>query len=152
MLASQLSVTECAVTDNPVPLTASVAGEFVALLATLTLPLTLPAVFGAKVTFTVVFCPGATVVPLTPPLVVIPAPLMVIPESVTLELPVFVSVTGSVFEFPTISFPKLRLAGVAVTARVALTPVPLTVIVSDLFVALLAIVTVPAAYPDTVGA
>jgi hypothetical protein len=38
----------------PFPLTAMVAGEFVALLATFTLPPTIPGVFGANVTFNVV--------------------------------------------------------------------------------------------------
>ena len=112
---------------RPSPVTTIVAGEFVALLATFTVPLTLPAVFGANVTSIVAVCPGASVVPLPPPLVVIPAPLIVTPENVTLELPVFFSVTASVFELPTMSFPKLKLVGVAVSARVAVTPVPLTV-------------------------
>ena len=54
VLAVQLSSTECVVAAMPSPLTAMVAGEFVALLATFTLPLTVPAVFGANVTFNVV--------------------------------------------------------------------------------------------------
>ena len=134
----------------PSPPTEMVAGEFVALLVTLTLPATAPAVFGAKVTLNVEVCPGAINVPLTA-LVVIPAPLMVAPESVTLELPVFLNVTGNVLEWPRFSLPKLRLVGAAAMVRVSATPVPLTVIGSVLFVALLATDTVPATKPDTVG-
>jgi hypothetical protein len=77
--------------------------------------------------------------------------MIVTPESVTLELPVFFNITGNVFERPRFSFPKLRLVGVAAIVRVSATPVPLTVIVSVLFVALLTIDTLPATYPVTVG-
>ena len=136
---------------TPSPVNAIVTGEFVALLATFTLPLTLPAVLGAHVTSTVADCPGASVEPLIP-LVVIPAPLMVTPDTVTFELPVFFSSTGSVFELPRTRLPKLILVGVAVIVRVAVTPVPLAVIVNVLFSALLTIETVPATYPVTVGA
>jgi hypothetical protein len=122
------------------------------LLATFTLPLTLPAVFGANVTSTVAVCPAAIVAPFVPPLVVIPAPVVVIPESVTLEFPVFFKVTAKVCELPTVSFPKLKLAGVVVIVRVDFSPVPLTVIVKVLFDALLSIETVPATYAVTVGA
>ena len=144
MLAAQFNVTECLVAATPSPLTTIVAGEFVELLATFTLPLTNPATLGANVTSTVVLCPGAIVVPLVPPVVVIPVPLIVIPESVSDELPVFFSVTGKVFDAPTFSFPKLKLVGVAVIVRVSATPVPLTVMVSVLFDALLTIATLPA--------
>jgi hypothetical protein len=145
-------MTECADAATPSPVSAIVAGEFVALLVTFTLPLTLPAVFGANVTSTVAVCPGAIVAPLAPPLVVIPVPLFVTPESRTLLFPVFFNVTAKVCELPTISFPKLKLAGVAVSVRVAVSPVPVTVIVKVLFDALLSIETVPATYPVTVGA
>lgn len=83
---------------------------------------------------------------------VIPAPLGVIPESVTPEFPVFFNVTAKVCEPPTVSFPKLKLAGVVVSVRAVVSPVPLTVIVKVLFDALLSIETVPATYPVTVGA
>jgi hypothetical protein len=48
VLAVQDNTTECGVTDTPVPETAIVDGEFVALLAMLTLPLTNPAAAGAN--------------------------------------------------------------------------------------------------------
>ena len=136
----------------PSPLTVMVAGELLALLATFTLPLAIPAIFGANVTSNVALCPGAIIVPLTAPVVVSPVPLIVIPESVTLELPVFFNVTDNVFELPKFSFPKLKLVGVVAIVRVSATPVPLTVMVNVLFAALLAIDTLPATYPVTVGA
>jgi hypothetical protein len=152
VLAAQLSATECAVVpETPAPLTTIVAGEFVALLATFRLPLTIPAALGANVTFMVALCPAASVAPLTPPLVVIPVPLIVIPDIVTLEFPVFFRVTGKVLELPTLVFPKPKLVGVAVIVLAVVTPVPLIVSVNDLSVALLAIDTLPATYPVVVG-
>src|SRR5690242_373159 len=44
---------------TPLPLSEITAGEFVALLATDTEPLTLPAAVGAKLTFNVAVCPAA---------------------------------------------------------------------------------------------
>lgn len=138
---------------TPSPLSPIVVGEFVALLVTLALPVTIPTVFGANVTSTIAVCPGASTVPLFKPLVVIPAPLGVIPESVMLEVPVFFKATAKVCELPTVSFPKLKLAGVAVIVRVVATsPVPFTPIVHVLFAALLLNKTVPVTYPVTVGA
>src|SRR5260370_34878426 len=43
----------------------------------------------------------------------------------TLELPVLVSVTVCMALLPTVTLPKLRLAGLAVSCGVAATPVPL---------------------------
>jgi len=48
VLADQDNATLWEVTDTPVPVTAIVVGEFVALLAMLTFPLTAPAVVGAN--------------------------------------------------------------------------------------------------------
>jgi hypothetical protein len=136
---------------TPSPLSPIVTGESFALLVTFKLPVTLPTTFGANVTSTIVVCPGASTVPLFPPLAVIPAPLVVIPESVTLEVPVFLNVTAKVCELPTFSFAKLKLAGVAVIVRVSVSPVPLTGTVNVLFDALLAIEMLPVTYPNAVG-
>jgi hypothetical protein len=85
-------------------------------------------------------------------LVAIPVPLMVTPESVTLELPVFFNVTGNVLERPRFSLRKLKLVGVAAMVLVSATPVPLMVMVNVLLVALLAMDMLPATNPVTVGA
>jgi hypothetical protein len=55
---------------TPVPLNATVAGEFGALLATLTVPDRLPAVVGAKVALKATLAPGATVLGMVRPLTV----------------------------------------------------------------------------------
>ena len=137
---------------TPFPVTAIAIGV-VELLAILTLPITFPAVFGANETLTVAVWPGAIVDPLAPaPLVVIPAPVIETPESVTTEFPVFFRTTESTFELPTDSVPKLRVVGVAVIIRVAVSPVPLTAIIDVLFVALLTNDTIPTTAPGTVGA
>ena len=78
---------------TPVPDTEMLAGEFVALLATLTVPETAPAVVGLNMTVKVAVSFGATV---TAPmaLAVKPVPLVVTPEIVTLEFPLFVRLAG----------------------------------------------------------
>lgn len=69
------------------------AGEFVASLVIITLPVTLPADVGAKVTVSTTECPAASMsADVTPPALK-PAPDTVTCEIVTLESPVFVSVT-----------------------------------------------------------
>jgi hypothetical protein len=147
VLAVQLSVTECVVLETPTAATLIFVGEPVALLDTATLPLTVSTCFGENVTSSVAVCPGLIVAPLTPPLVVKSAPVTLIPDTVTLELPVFFRLTANMSEFPTVTFPKLRLVGVAVSNRVAVTPVALSGTTSVLSVALLVNVTLPVTEP-----
>ncbi len=64
------------------------------------------------------------------PLALKPAPVTVTPEMVTLEFPLLVSVTGNALLPPTFTLPKLRLVGLAPSRKVAVTPVPLSGIVS----------------------
>ena len=77
----------------PEPLSAMVAGELVALLTTETLPVTLATTVGAKRTVRVVFCPAAKVSGRVKPLALKPAPERFTCEIVTLEFPLFNSVT-----------------------------------------------------------
>jgi hypothetical protein len=85
------------------------------LLATLTVPETAPAVVGLNMTVKVAVSFGATV---TAPmaLAVKPVPLVVTPEIVTLEFPLFVSVTPSELLALTLTLPKLRLAGLGASS------------------------------------
>jgi hypothetical protein len=69
------------------------SGELVALLATETLPVTLPAAAGANVAVKAAVCPGAKMSPEETPLALKPEPDTVTFEIVTLEFPAFVSVT-----------------------------------------------------------
>ncbi len=110
----------------PVPLREIVAGEFVALLATVTLPVTLPEPVGAKVTFKVAPFPAARMSPLDKPLALKPGPEMLSPEMVMLALLELVSVTLLLLLAPTFIAPKLKVEGVtvnwlatALTVRVA---------------------------------
>lgn len=104
---------------TPVPVIEIVAGELVALLATVTPPVTLPVNDGAKVTFKVADCPGVSTVPEDTLLVLKPVPVALTLEMVTLELPEFFSVTPSVL-LPLVSmFPKLKLVGLTLSEAVA---------------------------------
>jgi len=102
-----------------VPDAATVEGEFVALLATTTLPVTLPVTAGANVTFIVADCPGPRMLPAETLLELKPAPEAVTLETVTLPVPVFLSTTGSVLIVLVSMFPKLNVVGVMLRVAVA---------------------------------
>jgi hypothetical protein len=89
----------------------TVAGEFVALLITLTLPLTFCATVGANATVSVADWLGAKTVPDVMPLVPNPAPVTVTLEMVTFEFPLFVRVTPNELLLPMFMFPKFKLVG-----------------------------------------
>jgi hypothetical protein len=99
-------------------------GEFVALLATLTVPATTVAVVGVNVTLSVAVPPAAIVSPDDTPEDVYPAPVTVTLETVTLEFPAFVSVTFRELLLPTFTFPKAKLLVLELRIKVAATPVP----------------------------
>ncbi len=94
---------------TPLPLSEIVAGELVALLTTLRLPVALPAVAGAKLTVSVKLWPAARVMAPEKPLTANPAPVMATCEMLTLAVPVFVSATPLEAEVPTRILPKFRL-------------------------------------------
>jgi hypothetical protein len=135
-----------------VPLSVTVAGELVALLTTETLPVTLPAAVGANVTLRVAVWLAARVSGRVKPLALKPAPETFTCEIVTLELPLFVSVTACVLLVPTNTLPKLKLAGLAVNWNVAATPVPLRAMAVGEFGALLTSDTLPVTLPVAAGA
>jgi len=113
VVAVQLDVTECETGWTPVPVREIVAGELVASLATVTLPLTLVEVAGLNVTFTVAGCPGVRICPVEIPLAENPAPEMLTLETVTLEFPALVKVTPKVLLPPILTVAKLRLVALA---------------------------------------
>ena len=146
MLAVQLRTAECADPD-----TVMMAGEFAALLVTVTLPDTSAAVVGVKTTLRFAVWPAPMVTGGVRPLVVKSAPETLIWEMLTLELPVLVSVTVCVLLLPKATFPKLKEVGLAESCRIGATPVPLrTIVVGDVG-ALLTRERVPVALPATVG-
>ena len=128
-----------------------VAGEFVALLETLTVPSCALAVVGAYVRFNGALSPGVSVKPFTLLLVVNCASDMLIPDSVTLSFPVFFRVALNTCIFPTVSLPKFSVVGVIVSVRVAVTPVPFASIVTSTLVLLVFTVSDPLCTPMLVG-
>src|SRR5271167_5020245 len=98
-----------------VPDSGSLLGEFVALLRTEALPVTLPAAVGLKVTLKSTFFPADRVKGRAGPLILKPLPVTESWEMVTLPVPVFVRITGSVLLLPSMTLPKLVLVGAGVT-------------------------------------
>jgi hypothetical protein len=94
-------------------------GEFVALLVTDALPVTIPVPAGANITFRVAVFAGARTVPADTPLGLKPAPELLTFVIVTSELPEFVSVTARVLLARVLTFPKLKLVGLALSRYVA---------------------------------
>ncbi len=96
-----------------------VLGEFVALLVTVTLPVTLPVADGVNVTFKVAVWPDVRICPEETPAAVNPAPAMLTPETVTDEFPAFVNVTGRMLLLPRLTLEKLKLVWLAFRMSVA---------------------------------
>jgi hypothetical protein len=124
VLAVQDKTTECCTVCTPVPDREIVTGEFVALLAIVIFPERSTAVVGVNLTLSVAVPPAAITCPDTTPDEVYPVPVTVTLDTVTLELPAFVSVTLRELLLPTFTFPKLRLVALAFNRRVDATPVP----------------------------
>lgn len=100
----------------PAPLKAMVVGELLALFATETLPVTLPAADGEKVTLRGALCPAARVNGVVIPLAAKPLPVTLIWEILKLAVPAFFRVMVCALLFvPTRTFPKPTLVGVAVS-------------------------------------
>ena len=106
--AGDIEICDC----TPVPLSAIVAGELVALLITDTAPLKLPLAVGANATLNEVDCPALSVVG-DIPLTVKPLPVTLSFDSETLPVPVFVRVTVFVALVPAAMLPKLKEVGEA---------------------------------------
>ena len=151
-LASHVSATECDDAETPVPVSDTIVGEPVALLAIDTLPFTVPAVAGANVTVRTAVWFGVRIKPEVTPLALNPAPVTVTLEIVTFEFPLFFRVVVSALLLPVFTFPKGKLVGVAPSRVVEAVPVPLNAIASGEFGALLTSETDPLTLPAVVGA
>lgn len=125
------------------------SGEPGALLVIDTLPLALPAVVGANVTLKDAVWLGFRVCGESV-LMLKPVPPMLLAVIETAAVPVLVSVTGTAALLPTGRFPKLMLAGLALS--VPCVPVPLRAIDIVPFVAVDVIVMLPVTVPVVVGA
>ena len=117
----------------------------------LILPFTPPVTAGANCTENDVLWPAFNVRGNFNPLRLKPAPLAAAAEMVTLFPPELVMVSESVFELPTCTLPKLRLAGVGVSCP-GVTPVPVRLIFRGEPGVSETIARVPLAAPAEVGA
>lgn len=102
----------------PVPLKEIVAGELVAVLTTLILPAAVPATAGAKFAVSERLWPAARVTPLEKPVTLNPAPVAATCETLTLPVPVFVSVKACDAELPTSKLPKFKLVELVESKKV----------------------------------
>ena len=110
---------------SPVAESAIFRDGFVASLAIVTLPVTVPATCGAKETLKPRPCPAAKVNGKVNPLRLNPVPVTLAWLTVIVVPPELVIVTSWVWVAPTCTFPKLTLAGVAASCP-AMIPVPET--------------------------
>ncbi len=127
-----------------------VVGEVGALLTSERLPDALLAAVGVKLTVNAADLPGATVSGRVRPLKPKPLPETVACETFRLALPGLLSVIVCVLVVPTVTLPKLALAGT--TEICGSTPAPESAIVAGELVALLSTDTLPVTLPVAVGA
>lgn len=152
VLAVHESETECATACIPVPESEMLIGEFVALLVTVTVPDTVAADPGVKVTPRVAVCPAPIICPAATPDALNPAPVALTVPIVTVELPLFVSVTLCELLLPTATLGNVRLDALAPSKNEGTTPVPDSGIVSGEPAALFTSDTDPETAPPLVGA
>jgi hypothetical protein len=103
----------------PVPESETEVGELVALLTTEMLPVALPAAAGAKVALRAVLRPAVRMRGSESPLMLKPAPVTVACRTFTRRVPVFLRVMVLVRLLPTVTFPKPRLVGLALSFLLA---------------------------------
>ena len=149
VLGDQDTDTEWLTTATPVPDSVIEPGELVALLATDTLPVALPAVDGENVAVKVAVWPGFRIRPEETPEALNPAPETVTLEIVTVEFPTFVNVTFCVPLLETFTLPKLtdeelefskRVEAVTVSTAALLVALPALLLTATVNLALLSAV------------
>ena len=152
VLAVQLRLTECATgVVVPVPESAMLIGELVALLVTETAPEKVAADAGVNVTASVAVWPAPTICPAATPVAANPAPVTLTVPIVIVELPPFVSTTFCAPLLPTATLPNDRLVVLAVSDIVVETPVPETGIAVGELAALLTSEIAPDTAPAVAG-
>lgn len=152
VLAFQLNDTVCELVCAPVPDSMIVAGDPLALLVTVTVPVALPAAVGLKTTLNVRVCVGVNVAGVPAGPTPNPVPAAVTLEIVTFAFPVLVIVTDRVADAPVLTLPKLRLFVLNDSTWVDATPEALKLITAGLLGALLTIDTLPFTEPADAGA
>jgi len=134
---------------TPVPLNAIVYGEFGASFVNDIDPVTLPAPAGVKTALNVALVPGVIVRGVLSPLILNPVPETLPCEITRFAVPLFESVIVCELVFPTVTFPKGALDGIAPIS--GWVPVPVRAIVNGELGELLATEMLPLALPVDPG-
>ena len=135
---------------EPVPVTPITSGEGTPFVTNVIEPLIAEVELGANTALNVALEFGAIVVDIDSPVRLIPVPLAANCEKVNVAFPLFLSVIGCEFVFPTTTFPKLTLDALADTN--ACKPIPLNEIAGDELAVLLPMERAPVTAPGPVGA
>jgi hypothetical protein len=135
---------------EPVPVTAITNGEGTPFVTSVMEPVTAEAELGVNNALNVVLEFGAIVVDVDSPVKLTPVPLAANCENVSVALPLFLSVIGCEFVFPTTTFPKLTFDALA--DKDACKPTPLNEIAAGALSVLLPMETAPVTAPRAVGA
>jgi hypothetical protein len=135
---------------TPVPTMLTTCGEPGALSVKVMLPVAAPFAVGVNCVLKDRLCPPVNVVGRESPLIPKPVPATVARFIVTLEFPLFVSLTLCVPLCPTITFPNVKADGAIV--KPACVPVPVIEIAIGELEASLKIVRLPVIAPVDVGA
>ena len=154
MLASHARATECDVEGvlvAPDPASATASWGMEALLAIVSVPESVPAAWGSKLTLKVNDWPGSSVVLEAEPMRLNPVPPTEIIEMLAFEFPIFLMVACSVSAVPTVTLPKLRAAGLEVSVTTEAWAIALQESCAGEPTALLAILMAPLAAPADVS-
>jgi hypothetical protein len=133
---NEVGLAEIAPADVPVPERAMLKAVCEVSVVTLNVPVDVPVVVGAKVTFTDTFWPGASESGRDNAETAYPLPLVVTLERFTEDVPALVMLAARVALPPTVTFEKLRLEGESEISSVV-SPVPVSCTEADESVALL---------------
>jgi hypothetical protein len=106
----------------PVPVSDTVSGEFDASLTTVIVPVIVPVDWGTNWTWTVLLCPTGIEGDALPPITVKPVPEMVTWETLTVAVPVFVTLMLCVAVPATGTLPKLSVVALGVSSPVLAGP------------------------------
>jgi hypothetical protein len=135
---------------TPVPVSETAPTAVVVLLVMLTLPVTLPAAVGAKLTDPATLAPAAMFNGRLNPVTVKPVPVGVMADTVNVPVPELVSVKGRAEVVPVFTLPNAMLVGL--TESCGAIPVPVTDTGETAVDELLVKLTLPVTLPLAVGA
>lgn len=142
----------CGVAATPVPDRATGGTAVAESLATVTLPVTAPAVVGANLTFPTAVVPGVSVSGRIKPETLKPDPVAVSAVTCRSAVPLFRRVNCCVPDDPVVTLPNDMLVGVIASCGAGATPVPVNDTGAAAVPELLVKATLPVKLPPVVGA